>query len=107
MVRYVSRKGSHVHSLQLKEMLVDTRLTRELVVLPVDGRYNETVMNKSPDLWQAFYWACEAGGSSRRHEYWERAAQVMRQGIDETKIPRNEGAKIGILKSRWYSDVVE
>ena len=31
----------------------------------------------------------------------------MRQGIDETKIPRIEGAKIAILKSRWYSDVVE
>jgi 6,7-dimethyl-8-ribityllumazine synthase len=31
----------------------------------------------------------------------------MRQGIDETKIPRIEGAKIAILKSRWYPEVVE
>lgn len=31
----------------------------------------------------------------------------MRQGIDETKIPRIEGAKIAILKSSWYPDVVE
>jgi 6,7-dimethyl-8-ribityllumazine synthase len=31
----------------------------------------------------------------------------MQQGIDETKIPRIEGSKIAILKSRWYPDVVE
>ena len=37
----------------------------------------------------------------------EREAHVMRQGIDETKIPRIEGAKIAILKSRWYPEVVE
>ena len=31
----------------------------------------------------------------------------MRQGIDESKIPRIEGAKVAILKSRWYPEVVE
>ncbi len=31
----------------------------------------------------------------------------MQQGIDETNIPRIEGAKIAILKSRWYPEVVE
>jgi hypothetical protein len=37
----------------------------------------------------------------------ERGAQVMRQGIDETKISRIDGAKIAILQSRWFPDVVE
>jgi 6,7-dimethyl-8-ribityllumazine synthase len=31
----------------------------------------------------------------------------MQQGIEETKIPRIEGAKIEILKSRWYLEIVE
>jgi hypothetical protein len=30
----------------------------------------------------------------------------MQQGIDETKIPRIEGAKIAILKSRWYPETL-
>jgi hypothetical protein len=37
----------------------------------------------------------------------ERRAQDLRQGIDETKIPRIDGTKIAIPKSRWYPDVVE
>jgi 6,7-dimethyl-8-ribityllumazine synthase len=32
---------------------------------------------------------------------------ILKRIEDETKIPRIEGAKIAILKSRWYSEVVE
>jgi hypothetical protein len=50
---------------------LDTRLTRELVVLPVDGRYNETVMDKITGLVATFLLGMRSGrivsARSRRH----------------------------------------
>jgi 6,7-dimethyl-8-ribityllumazine synthase len=74
--------------------------------MPVDGLHNETAMDKITGLVASFLLGVRsfrrAGTNSG-----ERGARVMQQGIDETKIPRIEGAKIAILKSRWYPDVVE
>src|ERR1700682_4782574 len=53
---------------------LDARLTRELVMLPVDGRYNETVMDKITGLVASFLLGVRSGRivspPSRRHEYW-------------------------------------
>jgi hypothetical protein len=52
----------------------DAADTRACFVLPVDGRYNETVMDKISGLVASFLLGVRSGrivsAPSRRHEYW-------------------------------------